>query len=885
MRKSYKWTLGAVASLAIGCGFLGTALITEPVEALAEDAGAPVSYVNVGASEALEESEFYYENASLASDSSDAGTTGVDESGLGVFATYRTQASVSVTVEAGEYQVAALVDADGAVTVNGGEAVSANGKRIISTAATATDSGITVTTEENVKLYAVMIAPVNSKILMHSEWTENQVVVYGKLIQDELTRGCPAYYSDGSVENAVEYTSIPAGIGDGSTGVNENFNSVTATGTFKATDTKVTRNLIVMPEKLVYFVNAGSVIDHVGPFGDDSDPNYGFNQTVFDYYKSVGSTLKNDGVPDADSTGANVFGHYENGWNGGDKSLPYPFNTGRVTRSSDFGTTNLGFRLPDVEAGSYRLYIGTVSYWHGRTLGVKINNQSMGNISAPPARVVNTFDIKHAGGTVDIYLTGASTNEALASFVALQKAEDVPEEAPAALTSEAKVVGLTDTSLQVSGVQEGARVQIYGGSRPYKLIYEEIATAENFADGVYTLNYGEEKAELVAKENKIYAVQLTSGGYGGTHEFSVTDIQNFKVQYIIDGETYDRPQFTTGNIVLKVSAHAASGLDYYTVRKDYDALERHDLGSEYEMNVEYDVKENGAYEFVVYSLLGVSYSERVVISQIDRVAPTLTLSPVSAAGAWENDRFPVKVSVNSVSDVEKYEVVRGGEVILGGNVSESGEGSLNEFVLELTEAGEYLVTVTNSAKQSATATVVVGNKPVYSTLQKMPRGSDVQLTFGCIEGYSLGSLTVYRLSGTTATKLSVLGVDQVEIYSEGSYAAVIKTNEGTTEVYSFEIKSEDFKKAANSSQNPGGNNNGGYTGTIVAACIFGVALIGLAVLLVMRKKKPALQTAQTNAGNSIEEEKPAVNEPAEEPERVEPQAGEETPDPEEDDER
>ena len=53
MRKSYKWTLGAVASLAIGCGFLGTALITEPVEALAEDAGAPVSYVNVGASEAL----------------------------------------------------------------------------------------------------------------------------------------------------------------------------------------------------------------------------------------------------------------------------------------------------------------------------------------------------------------------------------------------------------------------------------------------------------------------------------------------------------------------------------------------------------------------------------------------------------------------------------------------------------------------------------------------------------------------------------------------------------------------------------------------------------------------------------------------------------------
>ncbi len=62
-------------------------------------------------------------------------------------------------------------------------------------------------------------------------------------------------------------------------------------------------------------------------------------------------------------------------------------------------------------------------------------------------------------------------------------------------------------------------------------------------------------------------------------------------------------------------------------------------------------------------------------------------------------------------------------------------------------------------------------------------------------------------------------------------------------------------------------------------------MIGLAVLLVMRKKKPALQTAQTNAGNSIEEEKPAVNEPAEEPERVEPQAGEETPDPAEDDER
>lgn len=844
MKKSYKWTLGTVASLAIGCGFLGTALLTKPVEAKAEDVGEVICYIDVGAAEVPSESEFYFENNEILKDFAvTTGTTGENAGGLGVFATYRTNASVPIEVTvAGNYQVAALVDADGAISVNGTSA-SAEGKRVISVPVTVTTDSlvINVTTAEDVRLYAVMIASENSKILMHSEWTERQVVVYGKLVEDELTRGCPAFYSDGSVENAVDYTSIPAGIGDGSTGLNENFNSVTATGTFKATGARVTRSLIVMPEKLVYFVNAGSVTNHIGPFGDDSDPNYAYNQTVFDYYKSVGSTLKNDGIPDQESTGSDVFGHYENGWNGGDKSLPYPYNTGRVTRKSDYHATNLGFRLPDVEAGSYRLYVGTVSYWHGRTLGVKINGQSQSNINVPPARVVHVFDIQHNGGTVDIYLTGADTNEALASFVALQKAEDAPEAAPAAVTSEAKVVGLTDTSLLVSGVQEGARVQIYNAARPYNLIYEEIATAENFTEeGDYTLDFGKPVEELT-DASKICVVQLTSGGYGGTHEFSVTDIQGFKVEYKIEGGEYEEtPSFTTGSITLRVSAHASSGLDYYMVRKDYDPFVSHDLGSEYAMSVEYEVTENGAYEFVIYSLLGVNYSERVVITHIDRTLPTITLAPVSSTGAWVGDKFPVKVSVTSVSDVEKYEVIRGGEVKFSGNASDLEEGkTLKEFDLDLTEAGEYLVTVTNSAKQSATATMVVGSKPVYSTIKKMPRGSDVQLTFDCVDGYNLSSLTVYQLIGNKATKLSVLGLDQVEIYEEGTYAAVVKTREGTTEVYSFEIEAKDFRKASSgSTAKPSTGNEQSYTGTIVTACIFGVAAAGLlTTFLVLKKKK------------------------------------------------
>ncbi len=872
MRKSLKWTVGALASLAICCGSLAAALYERPIAALADEGAAatPTAYINVGATEAAAASEYYFE-PTVATDTSDAGTAGTDEKGLGVFATYRTGASVSVTVEAGEYQVAALVDADGSIAVNGGDGVSADGKRVISTNVNVTETTITVTTPANVKLYAVMVAPKDSKILMHSEWTEGQVVVYGKLLDDELTRGCPAYYSNGAVENAVEYTSIPTGIGDGSTGLNENFNAVTATGKFKATDAAVSRYLIIMPEKLVYFVNAGSrPAGSTGEFGDDSDPYYHYNQTVFDYYRSVGSTLKNDGIPDREISDSQLgdqsqFGHYKNGWNGGEKSAPYPFNTGRVTRLSDHGTSDLGFRLPNVEAGDYKVYIGTMSYWHGRTLGVKINGQSVGNISAPPARVVHSFNVTVASnGTMDIYLTGADTNEALASFVALQKAEDAPAQAaPAAITSEATTVGLEDTTVKVSGVEEGAIVRIYNGARPYNLIHEELATAENFDDkDDYTVDFGEPMAEGVSK---VYVIQLTDGGYGDALELAVTDIKVTAKEYSYNGVDFGTDlQYTTSNIVLRITANATSGLDYYEVRKDFGGYEHYDLGSEYEVTLTRNITENGNYEFVFYSMLGVSYTEVVSINHIDRKAPTLSLTPL--ATGWDGQKYSLRVSVTSVSPVEKYEVIRGGQVKISKSASDLEEGgTLDTFDLDLTEAGEYLVKVTNKAKQVITGSVVVGSKPVYTTVQKMPLGGEAQLTFGCIDGYTLQSLAVYQLFGGSATKLSVLGLDEVAIYNEGNYAAVVKTSAGTTEVFNFEIQNSDFKKANStaSTSKPGTSSAAGsgdgdsYTGTIVTACILGVALIALAVVFfLVGKKKPAPQVSGENRADAITDDVP-----------------------------
>lgn len=870
MRKSYQWALGTVASLAVGCGVLGTALFEKPVEASAEEV-APIAYINVGAFEALASSTYYFENTAIAVDSSTAGTAGANGGGLGVFASYRMNASVSVAVTtAGEYQVAALVDGDGAASFNGAEAVSANGKRVVSATVTATDS-VTVSTADGKKLYAVMVAPKDSKILMHSEWTAQQVVVHGKLIQDELTRGCPAYYSDGSVESAIEYSSIPAGVGDGSTGLNENFTSTTATGRYTATDNPVDveRVLITMPEKLVYFLNAGSVIDHVGPFGEDSDPRYSYNKTVFDYYKSIGSPLKND-VPDAESTGGNSFGHYENGWNAVDKALPYPFNTGRVTRQSDFYTSNLGFRLPDVEAGSYKIYLGTISYWHKRVLGVKINNVAKPNITVTGGRTVHTFDVTlSAKGTVDIFLTGSSTDEALASFVALQKAEDAPVGvAPANVASEARSVGLKTRSLELTGVEEGSIVQIYGGARPYKLIYEEVATAEKFNGSIYTFEYDESIANKISTEEKICVIQRNRLGYGGAHELAVTSIKNFAIKYSVNGVSgLSAPTFTTGNIVVTVSARSEDGIDKCQIRKGYGEYEEFTFEQATYAEQDYTVKENGSYEFVFWSGTA-KYGERVEINYIDNKAPIVAVLPLPVA----SDKFPIKVVADSVAGIEKYEVVYGGEVKFEKNVSELQNGqSLDEFVLELTEEGEYLVTVTSKTQQTVTAMVVVGTKPVYSTLKKMPRGNDCVLTFGCLAGYGMKSLEVYRLEGDSATKLSIFGDNQVEIYDEGSYTAIIKTNEGTTEVYGFSIEANDFKKASagtgtgTTTSKPGVQKES-YTGTIAAAGTFIGALIALAVTFFVSKKKPVAQTVRGVAEKPTAkktEEKEVVKESAE----------------------
>ncbi len=729
-------------------------------------------------------------------------------SGGSMFESYRTDCVYRFLLQDGDYQIAVAVDARADVRI-GDKNVSAEedsgGKAIVSQTVSVTGGAIELAGE---KIYAILISPAGSRILMHAEWTAGEVMPYGAMTEPENATG---FYSDGTIgEVAILYDPI---VGKG--GVNLNFNTTNVTGTVAGTQVAVSRYIITMPDSLLYFINAGSAAgipqeEWVFSDSDENDVYYDYNETVFEFY---GESLLNYGIPDQKSENGG-WGYYTDGYrvskqfpqSAGEVNPPaFPFNSARAT-SSEY-STDVGYRLTDLEPQqSYTIYLGTMSYWHPRTVGVQFNGEDRGSLTIRPSREVTPYQniVPDENGVIDIYLTGKPTDEANVVFIAVQKSEDAQVKPPAQVSAQ-NTIGLEDTSVALGNIQERAKVQIYDASRPYAVLYEEIAGEDRFSeDGSYILEFG----DVLKGVSLIGIVQIAAGGCSEETLVSITDIQNFLVEIVPVG-------YTTESIVLGIRAESASGIVSCSIQRDYDEPVVYKLFGKYSMGISHVVEQNGSYEIVVTSGSNVTYSETVVIDTIDREKPVIAVRPHGSG--WGTGEYDLAVSISSVAPVASYELYQDGKRI--------DEGESCPEVVSLEQTGEYTIKVTNAAGQSTSSTFLISQYPFSTTLEWSYESDVLCIRFDAGAAYTISALAVYHLKDGEAERQMVLPDNSVNIYDIGQYVVQSETSEGFIEFFGIDVGDEEL---AGKTSGCGGSLHG-------FSVYIGIILI-TSVIVMMRKR-------------------------------------------------
>lgn len=816
--------LTASAALCLGGAIAFTGGIAARAEEEAESGTSYYAYVNVGADENAK-----LIDAALGLEETDYTpvTAGTETKGGSLFEGYSVNASYSFNLEEGEYQIAVAIVAEQgtAVKVNGAavDVAGKTGKCIVSTNATVGASGLTV--EVTGKLCGVLVSDPESKALMAADYTASQIISYGAPLSD--LEGATGYFSDGATEEVeIDYNGVAA-----STGLNVNFTMVEATGVVKGTELAVSRNILTMPDDLVYFINCGSYnVD--GYYVDTADPYYEYNQMVFDYYK----TLKNN-VPDQEATGSG-WGYYTGSlYTGPYPGAAFPYNSIRWTGADDAasgakGIIDMGYYLTGLEAGqSYRIYIGSMSHWHARSVDISFNGtKAPDKIRINSSKGYTVYEVTpDASGKIDIYMKGSGTNEPLVSFIAVQKASTVINEAPTAVEGPS-IIGIDAHSLALTnGVQEGAKIQLYNAARPNYILYEEMVDPEKIVpdeegDGyTYEVDWG----ELFEDVSRFYVVQVTNGGVSDGLLVSITDIEGFEAIRSPEG-------YSTGAIDVTIKAHANSGIVSWSYQfGEYGVVNTFDLDKPYEMNETFTAEENGEYYIVITSGLGVTYSDTVVIGEIDPDRPVIAITP--SKEGWVKGAYNVSLAVRGTAPVAEYKLYKSGTLVASSQEAPT--------AITFAEAGEYVIYVKNGAGQSTTSTICVSEQPTTTSVTSNYAQRTLTYKFGDTDDFTIAAVSAYEVTDTGVSRMTIASGNTMDVYNAGTYVVTVTTSTGAVEMFSLDVTAADLsnkKQQANDGNNSGGASDSVALGVGIGVGVGGIVIAAAAVtvtILLVKKKK------------------------------------------------
>ncbi len=797
-KKTISLLAGASAVFLIG-GIAGVA--TAPKTAFADE--TYFAFVDVGADI---DAQVIDQTIGLTEKNAAVVEAGTVHTGSTLFTSYSENAKYSFTLSAATYRVSVAVIADESTTVTVGEEMSpvdAEGKYVFTTEATLGEDGA-LTVEAEGKLCGVLITAPGAEVLFAVDYTPGQVIPYGVLLSDAL-ENATGYYADGSShELAIEYGDITA-----AAGVNVNFTTVNVTGKVTGTELTVERYLITMPDDLVYFINCGSYPVEGTYKKDTIDPDYTYNWTVFDYY---GEDLLNYGVPDRSIAGKDGedWGYYTSATYTAPGDATFPYNSLLWTDTA----YDMGYLLTGLTpSAGYRIYIGTLSHWHPRSVDITFN----GTVVTDDTLRINSYkgfsvfeDVKADGnGKIDLHMQGASTNEPCINFIAVQKQETVVPAIPAAVDG-LTVIGLEDSSMTLTGVAEGNKIQLYNAVKPNQILFEEAVDPEKITDGGYLVEWGAPFKGI----SQFIVVQINKGGVSGEHLVSVTDIEGFQAT-VPEG-------YTTGAVLVTVEAHAASGIVGWSYRLgEYGELHAFELGRPYAIKESFTAEENGDYIIVVTSGMGVTYSETVTVSTIDPAAPELSVLP--AKEGWAAGGYNLTLNVEAIAPVSEYKMFKNGAAVTTGTAVPA--------LITVTEAGEYSFYVKTAAGQSATKTVTVSAAPTTTKITRRYANRTFTYTFGDTESFEVASVSAFQLTSTGVSRLTVSSGNSLNVFAAGTYVVAVTSKDGTTEMFSFDLKQDEFKVTS-----AGGKNSSGL-GIGIGVGAGGVVIAAAAILITVLKKK------------------------------------------------
>ena len=831
--KTKNKVIALVAGAAALC--LGGAVVCNFAPARPAFAAAPSyeAFIDIGANADAAAADTVLGLSEKGASATQAGT--VTEGGT-MFASSSTGAAYKFTVSAaGEYQIAVALKAEAGKTLTvAGDEVPLTGKSgncVVSVEKNLSSTEVDVSYDGD--LCGVLISAKGGKILMTADYAPGQVVRYGALLADQLD-GATACYSDGSTADLpITYGEINAG-----TGINVNFTTIDVEGTVEAegVEIPVKRYLTTMPDDLVYFINCGSSTEPEPTIKRDDfnteaeyqaerqktiDSFYSYNQTVFDYY---GKSLLNYGTPNRTTQQGGDWGYYTQAKHFAPGDATFPYNSALWTGGGN-GTTDMGYMLSGLDAAeSYRIWFGTLSHWHGRTSNITFNGEVADNqptISIGSSKGFTIFkNVKpDANGKLNIHLTQVgSQNEPTLCFIAVQKMSTELPAAPAAPQGPT-IVGMEDTSIKLTSVAEGAKIQLYNAEKPNQLIYEEMVDGSKIgADGSYELTWGE-----VLDLTQFRIVQLNAGGVSSALLVSITDIKDFKAYYGFEG-------YTTGNATVCVEAVADSGIASWSYRLgEYGAVTTVELNRPYKLEGSFEAAENGTYYIVITSGLGVTYSETFTVDRIDASAPAITLTP--SKDGWQKGAYNVTLAVSSVAPVTEYKLLRDGKV----------EASATEAPASICfkETGEYTVFVKTASGQSSVQSLRVSERPVTVVVNKKYERRQLSYVFGDSTDYTVRTVTAYQLQDGAIVKMTISDGNAMDVYDQGTYIVTATAKDGSVEMFALSVAKADFSAENTGVVSFGGNGGGTALGVGLGVGIGGVALAAVAVVLtlVLTKKK------------------------------------------------
>ena len=399
----------------------------------------------------------------------------------------------------------------------------------------------------------------------------------------------------------------------------------------------------------------------------------------------------------------------------------------------------------------------------------------------------NVLTVKGAGEiTVRVVVNGVASEEiSIAGYVA-----DEP------------IVVLT-------GIYEGIQFTVgdsivlsyaYSGSDEVKTVEYKVVSGKEYAtvDG--------NKLNLIAEGN-IQLCVIVNG-------ISSSDV-NITVKnpvVVLTGGLYDGAEMTVGDIVSL--SYLFSGQTVNSVKYEIvDGADKATIDGNKLM-----VTKSGSISVKV--VINVFSSEPITITAVNPVAPVAVL-----LGVYDGEEFDVGNQIelsyfySGSEDIFKVEYVM---------VDGSSLAVLNNNVLTFTGAGRIgiAVRVNGTLSDALYITVVEAEKPVAVLLgvnngQKLEIGTTIELSY-FFSGDDVKDVEYKIVSGEECAKL------------DGNMLTIMKTGEVGIKVIVDGVESEVVMIAGYEMAEP---SNLPYTVAIIAACVFGVALVATTALCIARRKR------------------------------------------------